>query len=223
MSLMAILGWAHPLLRPKTMCKQISFRALAVRVRWISSQQAVWDLSSETSILTTSSMRSFLWGEYPHNKLYEIFPVRWVSSQLPAWDRSSETNILTRSCMRSFQWDKYLHNKLCEMFPKLTALFWSYLSVTRVSLIHDTLLFIEGRGAICVHPMWWAAYCRTYFTCLFWFYWSKGMVLNFTAWSNIWLLERDQHFWKVILCSFFWIRLNPPSPPPPPPPPPPIF
>ena len=81
MSSMAILGWAHPLLRPKTTCKQISFRALAIRVRRISSQQAVWDLSSETSILTTSSMRSFQWDKYPHKKLYEIFPMRQVSSQ----------------------------------------------------------------------------------------------------------------------------------------------
>ena len=120
MSLMAILGWAHPLLRPKTTCKQISFtsfRALAIRVRRISSQQAVWDLSSETSILTTSSMRSFQWDEYPHNKQYEIFPVRRVSSQQAVWDHSSETNILTTSSMRSFQWDEYPHNYLYEIFP----------------------------------------------------------------------------------------------------------
>ena len=119
MSWMAILGWAHPLLRTKTTCKQISFRALAIRfrVRRISSQQAVWDLSSETSILTTSSMRSFQWDEYPHNKQYEIFPVRQISSQQAVWDLSSETSIFTTTCMRSFQWDKYSHKKLYEIFP----------------------------------------------------------------------------------------------------------
>ena len=71
---------------------------------------------------------------------------------------------------------------------------------THWSLVHDALLLIEGTGANCVCPMWWAAYQRFPFSFLFWLYWSKRGILQlghrrFYSGACLWI--EYLAFWKV--------------------------